>query len=82
MGKNKTITFNKNPLNTIQKRSQDLDPQDVLVILGSHYFGPHINAIYKNQDIHWDNYEKAYHMCAIDLDKFYLRFRSKKSLEK
>lgn len=46
--KNKIITFNKNPRNIIQKRSQGLGPQDVLVILGSHYFGPHIHAIYKN----------------------------------
>ena len=42
------INFNHNPLQTIQKRRKALETQDVLVILGSHYFGPHINKIYKN----------------------------------
>tara|TARA_B100000029_G_scaffold254998_1_gene251760 strand:+ start:251 stop:1468 length:1218 start_codon:yes stop_codon:yes gene_type:complete len=44
----KAIAINYNPLKIIQIRSKNLSSQDLLVILGSHYFGPHLNAIYKN----------------------------------
>lgn len=45
---NKIINYNKNPLDNIQKRAQNLKSKDILVILGSHYFGPHIQRIFKN----------------------------------
>ena len=44
----KVIAINYNPRKIIQIRSENLSSQDLLVILGSHYFGPHLNAIYKN----------------------------------
>ena len=43
----KRININKNPTQIIKKRIADLNKQDVLVILGSHYFGPYIQKIYK-----------------------------------
>jgi len=45
---NTKITINCNPVQAIRNRSHNLTKQDLLVILGSHYFGPHINTIYKN----------------------------------
>ena len=38
----------KNPLKAIKFNLQQLTSSDVFVILGSHYFGPHINNIFKN----------------------------------
>ena len=46
--KNKIINFHYNASQIIKQRSKILDKNDVLVVLGSHYFGPHIEAIYKN----------------------------------
>ena len=46
--KNKNIHFNPNPEETIQKTIKKLTKDDILVILGSHYFGPYIHKIYKN----------------------------------
>ena len=45
--KNKIININQNPSQIIQKRFNNLPTDDVLVILGSHYFGPYIQNIYK-----------------------------------
>ena len=46
--KNKEINIADDPLAAIEYRRNHLNSQDLLVILGSHYFGPHINMIYKN----------------------------------
>ena len=45
---NKIINYNARPLDNIQKRARNLKSNDILVILGSHYFGPHIKRIFKN----------------------------------
>ena len=38
----------KNPITAIQKTADSMSSKDCLVILGSHYFGPYINQIFKN----------------------------------
>ena len=45
---NKALNITPNPFPLIKQRIKNLNKNDVLVILGSHYFGPHINKIYKN----------------------------------
>ena len=44
---NKKINFSTNPLHLIRQRNDALATQDILVILGSHYFGPYLAKIYK-----------------------------------
>ena len=44
----KDIFLNQNALKIIKSRIQEAHKQDVVVILGSHYFAPHINDVYKN----------------------------------
>jgi len=46
--KHSSVTINKNPLKIIKQRIKQLDAKDVLIILGSHYFGPYLQKIYKN----------------------------------
>ena len=38
----------KNPIEAIQKALLKQNNHDVVVILGSHYFGPYITQIFKN----------------------------------
>tara|TARA_B110000014_G_scaffold234139_1_gene197851 strand:+ start:6 stop:536 length:531 start_codon:yes stop_codon:yes gene_type:complete len=42
------ISINKDAKHTIQTIKEKLNKQDVLVILGSHYFGNTLNKIFKN----------------------------------
>ena len=44
----KDIFINQNALKIIKSRIQAAHRQDVVVILGSHYFAPYINEVYKN----------------------------------
>ena len=46
--KDKVINYNNSPIDNIQNRTKNLKSNDILVILGSHYFGPHIKRIFKN----------------------------------
>ena len=46
--KDNIINYNNSPLDNIQNRTKNLKSNDILVILGSHYFGPHIKRIFKN----------------------------------
>ena len=43
----KTIVEN-NPVSSIKRVQKILKKNDCLVILGSHYFGPHLNSVFKN----------------------------------
>jgi len=43
----KTIIEN-NPVRSIKRVQKILKKNDCLVILGSHYFGPHLNSVFKN----------------------------------
>ena len=42
------ISINRDAKHTIQTIKEKLKKQDVLVILGSHYFGNALNKIFKN----------------------------------
>jgi len=42
------IEIQKNPKKAIECYVSTMQTNDLLVILGSHYFGPHINSIFKN----------------------------------
>ena len=42
------ISINCDAENTIQTLKEKINKQDVLVILGSHYFGKALNKIFKN----------------------------------
>ena len=44
----KDIFINQNALKIIKSRIQAAHRKDVVVILGSHYFAPYINEVYKN----------------------------------
>ena len=45
--RNSIVNINKNPLQIIKQRIKQLNKDDILVVLGSHYFGPHLQKIYK-----------------------------------
>ncbi|MBI44859.1 MAG: hypothetical protein CMG66_01690 [Candidatus Marinimicrobia bacterium] len=45
---NKKIFIKKNVLKIIKHRIKTADVADAIVILGSHYFAPYINKVYKN----------------------------------
>ena len=45
---NSSIIVEKNPIEAIQKALLKQNNHDVVVILGSHYFGPYITQIFKN----------------------------------
>ena len=46
------IETNKNPQKAISQYKEILNSEDILVVLGSHYFGPYINKIFKNCLVH------------------------------
>ena len=43
-----SISIQKNPSYAITTTHKKLNKNDLLVILGSHYFGPYLNRIFKN----------------------------------
>jgi len=43
-----SIIIEKNPILAIEESIKKLEKEDVLVILGSHYFGPYISTLFKN----------------------------------
>ena len=43
-----SIRIELNPINAIKKTIHKMDKTDIAVILGSHYFGPYIDQIFKN----------------------------------
>ena len=46
------ITAHQNPEEAIRYYLKQLKSEDMLVIIGSHYFGPYLNKIFKNCFVH------------------------------
>jgi glycerol-3-phosphate dehydrogenase len=46
--KTTAIRIENNPKEAIKQIKNKLNKKDVMVILGSHYFGPYIHTIFKN----------------------------------
>ena len=44
---NQILKINVNVTNAIKYSTSNMDLNDILVILGSHYFGPYVNKIFK-----------------------------------